>query len=100
LAVSGAGLLAPDSVTANNPELVGIPTNGADLVIIAYKDFMTQAETWAQYRRGQGFTVKVIEVSELYDEFNYGRSVRTLSGTFCSTPMELADTAQLCDVDR
>ena len=71
-AVSGAGLLAPDSVTANNPELVGIPTNGADLIIIAYKDFLTQAETWAQYRRGQGFTVKVIEVSELYDEFNYG----------------------------
>ena len=71
-AVEDSGILAADSVTPNNPELVGIPTNGANLIIIAYKDFMTQAETWANYRRGQGFTVKVIEVSELYDEFNYG----------------------------
>jgi hypothetical protein len=71
-AVEDSAINAPFSVTANNPELVGVPTNGADLVIIAYKDFMTQAEAWANYRRGQNFTVKVIEVSELYDEFNYG----------------------------
>ena len=75
-AVEDSAILAPVSVTPNNPELVGIPTNGADLVIIAYKDFMTQAEAWANYRRGPGqnFTVKVIEVSELFDEFNYGTS--------------------------
>lgn len=71
-ATDNAGLLSAVSVTPNNPELVGIPGNGADLVIISYKDLMPQAETWATYRRGQGFTVKVIEVSELYDEFNYG----------------------------
>ncbi len=35
---------------------------------------MTQAETWANYRRGQGFTVKVVEVTEIFDEFNYGVS--------------------------
>ncbi len=71
-AVEDSALLAPDSVTSNNPEIVGVPTNAANLVIISYKDFMTQAETWAEYRRNQGYTVKVIEVSELFDEFNYG----------------------------
>jgi hypothetical protein len=71
-AIEDSAILAPESVSANNPELVGIPTNGANLVIISYKDFMPQAETWATYRRNQGYTVKVIEVSELYDEFNYG----------------------------
>lgn len=71
-AVEDSAILSPESVTANNPELVGIPTNAANLVIISYKDFMAQAETWATYRRNQGYTVKVIEVSELYDEFNYG----------------------------
>ncbi|MEO8574095.1 MAG: C25 family cysteine peptidase [Pyrinomonadaceae bacterium] len=71
-AVEDSAILAPETVTANNPELVGVPTNAANLVIISYKDFMTQAEAWAQYRRGQGFTVKVIEVSELFDEYNYG----------------------------
>ena len=71
-AADDSAILSPDSVTSNNPELVAVPTNAANLVIISYKDFMTQAETWAQYRRAQGVTVKVIEVSELYDEFSYG----------------------------
>lgn len=71
-AVEDSAILAPVSVTPNNPELLGVPTNAANLIIISYKDFMTQAETWAQYRRNQGFSVKVVEVSELFDEFNYG----------------------------
>jgi hypothetical protein len=49
-----------------------VPGTQADLVIIAYKDYLAQAETWANYRRGQGITVKVVEVTEIYDEFNYG----------------------------
>jgi len=72
-AVEDSAILAPESVTANNPELLGVPTNAFNTVVIAYKDFLTQAETWAQYRRAQGYTVKVIEVTELYDEFNYGQ---------------------------
>ncbi len=73
-AVNDSAILSAFSVTPNNPELVGIPTNGADLVIISHKDFLLQAEAWANYRRGPGqnFTVKVIEVTELFDEFNYG----------------------------
>jgi len=73
-AIEDSALLSAHSVTPNNPELVGIPTNGADLVIISYKDFLPQAEAWANYRRGPGqnFTVKVIEITELFDEFNYG----------------------------
>lgn len=71
-AVAEPAVLAPESVTPNDPELLSVPTHSATLVIIAYKDFMTQAQAWADYRRGQGITVKVIEVSELYDEFSYG----------------------------
>lgn len=70
--VEDSALLQADSITPNNPELLGLPTNGANLVIVAYKDFLAQAETWANYRRNQGITVKVIEVTEIYDEFNYG----------------------------
>jgi hypothetical protein len=71
-AVENGAALAPDSITPNNPELLSLPTNQADLIIITHKDFLVQSEAWAQYRRNQGFTAKVIEVSELYDEFNYG----------------------------
>ena len=84
-AVEDSALLAPESVTSNNPELIGIPTNAADMVIISYKDFMAEAETWATYRRNQGYTVKVIEVSEIFDEFNYGAGrAHNRSRTFCT----------------
>ena len=80
-AVEDSGLLQAASITPNDPALLALPTNGANLVIISYKDFLPQAENWANYRRGQGFTVKVVEVSEIYDEFNYGvlnaESIRT-----------------------
>lgn len=71
-AIEDSALLAPESVTTNNPELIGVPTNEADLVIISYKDFLAEAQTWANYRAAQGVSVKVIEVTEIFDEFNYG----------------------------
>ena len=71
-AVEDSAILAPESVTPNNPELVGDPANAADLVILAYKDLMPEAQTWANYRIAQGVSVKLIEVSEVFDEFNYG----------------------------
>lgn len=71
-AVEDSGLLQPASITANDPANLMVPATMGKLVIIAYKDFMTQAEAWANYRRGQGVNVKVVEVSEIYDEFNYG----------------------------
>ncbi len=71
-AIEDSAVLAPQSITQNNPVLVGVPGNPTDLVIITHKNFITEAETWAAYRIGQGFTVKVVEVTELYDEYNYG----------------------------
>jgi hypothetical protein len=71
--VEDSALLQAVSITPNNPALLSDPTNAANLVIISYKDFLPQAETWANYRRGQGTIVKVIEVSEIFDEFNYGQ---------------------------
>jgi hypothetical protein len=69
--VESAYLSSP-SITANDPQILRSASNAAKLVIIAYKDWMAEAENWANYRRNQGFTVKVIEVSEIFDEFNYG----------------------------
>ena len=71
-AVQDSALYAPAAVVANDPAKIANPTDSADLIIISYKDFLTQANTWADYRRSQGFTVKVVNVDEIYDEFNYG----------------------------
>ncbi|MEJ7847681.1 MAG: C25 family cysteine peptidase [Pyrinomonadaceae bacterium] len=71
-AVEDSAVMAVDSLSANDPGLLSVPSTTADLVIISYKLFLAEAETWAEYRRNQGFTVKVINVEDIYDEFNYG----------------------------
>jgi len=71
-AVEDSGLLTPFSITANNPSAFSTGTHGANLIIISYKDFMTEANAWADYRRAQGVTVEVVNVEDVFDEFNYG----------------------------
>lgn len=71
-AVEDSGRLSADSITANNPAMWRVPSRAADLVIISHKDFLTEAETWANYRRGQGHMVEVVDVDEIFDEFSYG----------------------------
>ena len=71
-AVEDSAIQSPTSIDINNPSTLSAPTNGANLIIITYKDFKTQADAWADYRRGQGFTVEVVDVADVFDEFNYG----------------------------
>ena len=71
-AVEDSAVLSAVSIAQNDPAMLGIPSNAANLVIISYKNWMTQAEAWANYRRAQGITVKVVDVAEIYDEFNFG----------------------------
>lgn len=72
--VEDSGLLQSPTVTANNPSTLATTANAADLVIISHgsPDFMVAAETWANYRRNQGFSVKVVDIVDVFDEFNYG----------------------------
>lgn len=71
-AAENSALLSPASITLNTPSTLSTPTNNAALVIISHKDFLAKAEDWANYRRAQGTTAKVVDISDVYDEFNYG----------------------------
>ncbi len=71
-AADESAVMQPSSITLNDPALIGQPDAGDDLLIISYKTFMAEAETWANYRRSQGFTARVVNIEEIYDEFNYG----------------------------
>lgn len=78
-AVQDSAILTPASVTVNNPSDLRNPINAATMVIISHSsaEFMAASETWANYRRsaqGGGFTVQVIDVADIFDEFNYGVS--------------------------
>lgn len=49
------------------------PANRADLMIITHRAFRDQAERLAQHRRDhEKYVVKVIDVDQVYDEFNDG----------------------------
>ena len=70
--VEDSGILQPFSLSANTPSTLSTTSNNGEFVIISYKDWLTQAEDWANYRRSQGMNVKVINIEDVYDEFNYG----------------------------
>ncbi|MDM7924141.1 MAG: C25 family cysteine peptidase, partial [Pyrinomonadaceae bacterium] len=71
-AVEASAVNSPVSVDPINPEMLGVPSHSADLVIIAYRTLLGEAEEWANYRRSQGVLVKVIDVDQIFEEFNYG----------------------------
>lgn len=59
-------------VKADSSDLV-TPTSGADYIMIAHRDFLTATAPLAAYRRSQGHEVRLIDVQQIYDQFNYGR---------------------------
>lgn len=73
-AVEDSAVLTPAAVAENKPSTLSTAGNSADLVIISHSapDFLAASEAWADYRRAQGFAVKVVDVRDVFDEFNYG----------------------------
>ena len=62
----------PDSLRRNNPSSWRSSTNAADYLIITSTEFLSSAQTLAQYRRSQGLIVNVIDVEDAFDEFSFG----------------------------
>ena len=52
-------------------DLRGI-SNAADYIIITHSDFIPEVQPLADLRRQQGMRVKVVDVQDIYDEFNHG----------------------------
>lgn len=79
LAQPVASFLHPASITFNqastlNQSSSANPQNAADLVIVAHKSFLSlpNLALLAAQRQSQGFTVKVVDVEDVFDEFSYG----------------------------
>jgi hypothetical protein len=66
-AVSPAATIVP-----NVPSTLATPAHNAALLILSHKNFISEANTWANYRRAQGLTVEVLDIEDVYDEFSYG----------------------------
>lgn len=63
---------SPVFMNAYDTSLIGTAATSGTLTIISHKSLLPGAQAWAAYRDGQGISTKVIDVDEVYDEFNYG----------------------------
>ena len=75
IAVTSSSILKPDRIEINSPSNLRDVTNRADYIIISHPIFLESAKKLANWRSelaGGGFITKVIDVTDIYDEFNYG----------------------------
>ena len=54
------------------PAALRDPANQADYIVISHKDFIDSIQPLAEFRRSQGHTVTVVDIDDVYDQFNYG----------------------------
>lgn len=73
-AVSDEALKQPASISQNVPSNLSIAENSGKLIVITHKNFTAQANDWANYRAGQGITVKTVDIEDIFDEFSFGNS--------------------------
>jgi hypothetical protein len=64
--------LSPLSISLDNPSDLKSTANGADYIIISHSDFITEVQTLATYHSSQGLRAQVVDVQDVYDEFNGG----------------------------
>lgn len=72
-AVEDSSILSPASIEQNIPSTISTTTHNGEFLVISYKDWINEANDWANYRAGEGFSTKVVDVEDVFDEFNFGR---------------------------
>ncbi|MCG8429660.1 MAG: C25 family cysteine peptidase, partial [Candidatus Omnitrophica bacterium] len=72
--VSQGGIRYPVQILADTPSDLQNASNQADYIIITYDDFHDAVRPLAEHRRDAGLSVIVANISDVYDEFNYGIS--------------------------
>jgi Peptidase family C25 len=72
LAFAEAGVASPAAIATNQPSTWHAWEAGADLVIITHGTFRDSVEPLRALREGQGWSVVVIDVEDLYDEWSFG----------------------------
>ena len=71
-AVADSAVRSVDSIETNTPSDLSSNAHNAELVIIAHKNWLSESEAWADYRRLDGYSAEVVRVDDIFDEFNFG----------------------------
>ena len=77
LAFSDDWVKRPARIASDQPSGLRDKGRRADLVIITRREFFTSVEPLKQLRQSQGLVVAVVDIDEIYDEFNYGEKSAT-----------------------
>jgi hypothetical protein len=72
LAFTEAAIKSPASITMNQPSMWHKAKNRADFIIITHQDFIGSLGPLKSLRESQGWSVALIDVQDLYDEFSFG----------------------------
>ena len=73
LAFDSTRRVVPQEVVANRPSTWSAPnTKGADLVVISNPAFLDAAAAIVPARGAQGISTAIVDVDDVYDEFNFG----------------------------
>jgi uncharacterized repeat protein (TIGR01451 family) len=72
LALSDALLAAPVTLAPHQPSTLHQVQAGADTVIVTAPQFTSQVQPLATLHRGEGRSVALVSVDQVYDEFNFG----------------------------
>ncbi|MCU0520523.1 MAG: C25 family cysteine peptidase, partial [Anaerolineae bacterium] len=72
LAVATAQVRSPISVSRDAVSDLHSTSNSADYIVISHGSLITSAQALADYRGTQGLRSQVVDVLDIYDEFNFG----------------------------
>lgn len=70
------------SIILDSPSSWKTGTFGADYILISHADFIDQVQPLADFRSSQGYRVQLVDVQDIYDEFNGGVSSPEAIKTF------------------
>ena len=59
-------------ISVDTPSDLRSTHNGADYIIITHANFINDVQPLADFRNQQGMRSKVVDVQDIYDEFNHG----------------------------
>jgi hypothetical protein len=93
LALSDAVFATPAALTFHHPSDLHSPQVGAEAVMLTAPQFADQIRPLAELRRSEGKSVTVVNVNDVYDEFNFGEPTPYAIRAFLRTATRTWHTA-------
>ena len=72
LAFTDGQVRRPLSIELDRPSNLRQTQAGCDLLIVTRRDLMAALAPLAELRQKQGLSVEIVDIADVYDEFNYG----------------------------